>query len=375
MKLFPSLKKAYTEDRQPALEAQRLAEFIAFAPMVFQVSRLMLKFGILDELSKSRDGMTEEEISKTAGISRYAAKILLEASLSIGTVKIDDATDRYRISKAGWFLLTDKATRANVDFNHDVNYEGLFHLEESLLEGRPAGLEHFGKWPTIYEALSELPPQVQKSWFGFDHFYSDNSFDKALDIIFSCKPHEILDVGGNTGKWAKKCVEYDPDVRVTIADLPQQIAMMKANVAGCDGADRIGGYGMNLLDPSAQFPSGKHFDIIWMSQFLDCFSPDQIESILSRAALTMDHDSRLCIMETFWDRQRFETSAMCLTLTSVYFTALANGDSKMYHSSDMEEIVRKSGLEVEVIHDGIGYGHSIMVCRAVKPGPRLKERN
>lgn len=363
MKLFPALKKAYTEDRQPALEAQRLAEFIAFAPMVFQVSRLMLKFGILDKLSKSKDGLTEEEIAAAAGISRYAAKILLEASLSIGTVKINDETDRYRISKAGWFLLTDEATRANVDFNHDVNYEGLFRLEESLKEGRPVGLEHFGNWPTVYEALSELPEQVQKSWFGFDHFYSDHSFGQALEIIFAGKPKHILDVGGNTGKWARQCVTYDPEVQVTIADLPQQIEMMKSNLKDCEGADRVEGYGMNLLDETSLFPSDQHFDIIWMSQFLDCFSPEQIQSILSRASDIMDSGSRLCIMETFWNRQKFETSAMCLTLTSVYFTAIANGNSKMYHSSDMEDIVRASGLEVETMHDGIGYGHSIMVCR------------
>ncbi len=363
MKLFPALRKAYTQDRQSALEAQRLAEYIAFAPMVFQVSRLMVKFGVLEALSRSREGLTEEEISRETGISAYAAKILLEASLSIGTVKIDDSTDRYRISKAGWFLLTDEATRANLEFNHDVNYEGLFHLEESLREGRPAGLKHFGEWPTIYEGLSRLPEQVQKSWFGFDHFYSDHSFDEALDIIFSYRPARILDIGGNTGKWAGRCVGFDENVRVTVADLPQQIEMMKKNVAGWKGADRIDGYGVNLLDSEAKLPSDARFDIVWMSQFLDCFSPEQIESILRRASEIMDGESRICIMETFWDRQRFETSALCLTLTSVYFTALANGNSKMYRSEDMEKIVNRAGLEVESLHDGIGYGHSIMVCR------------
>ena len=35
----------------------------------------------------------------------------------------------------------------------------------------------------------------------------------------------------------------------------------------------------------------------------------------------------------------------------------------MYRSEDMEKIVNKAGLEVESLHDGIGYGHSIMVCR------------
>lgn len=367
MNLFPSLEKVYTKDQLSAKDAQRYAELIAFAPMVFQVSRLMLKFGIFESLLESKDGLTAQEVAAKADISEYAAKILLEASLSSKTVIVDTKTDKYNITKAGYFLLRDPATRANFDFNHDVNYIGLFKLEESLKEGRPAGLEHFGPWSTLYEGLSSLPEHVQKSWFGFDHFYSDESFDRALEIVFAMNPKNILDVGGNTGKWALRCVDYNKDVNVTIMDLPQQIGLMKKNTEGKDGADRIHGVGGNLLDPSTKMPSDPHFDVIWMSQFLDCFSEPEITSILERASEIMDENSRLLIMETFWDRQKYETATLCLTMTSVYFTALANGNSKMYHSDDMLKCVVAAGLEVETIYDGIGQGHSIVVCKkAVK---------
>ena len=68
-------------------------------------------------------------------------------------------------------------------------------------------------------------------------------------------------------------------------------------------------------------------------------------------------------METFWDRQKFETAAMCLTLTSLYFSALANGCSRMYQATDMERLVRQSGLEIEEIRDNMGLGHSIMTIK------------
>ena len=54
MKLFPSLQKRYTKERFTAVQAQRLAQEIAFGPIVFQVSRLMLKFGIFRLLSDNR---------------------------------------------------------------------------------------------------------------------------------------------------------------------------------------------------------------------------------------------------------------------------------------------------------------------------------
>lgn len=365
MNLFPSLEKKYTEDNLSAREAQRLAEFIAWGPVVFQASRLMVKFGILDALRDNDGGLTEDEVVEKIGLSKYAVKCLLEASLCIGTVIVDTKTDKYTISKTGWFLLNDQATKVNMDFNHDVNYEGWFNLEESLKEGKPAGLKHFGDWPTIYEGLSSLPEHVQKSWFGFDHFYSDSSFPEALEIVF--KKHttrSLYDVGGNTGKWALQCVGYDKDVEVTILDLPQQIGMMKANVAGKEGADRIYGHGINLLDDTKLFPQREGgLDAIWMSQFLDCFSEEQIVSILTRAKAAMTSDTRLYIMETLWDRQRFEPAAFCLTMTSLYFTALANGNSKMYHSEDMIRLIDTAGLHVEDIYDGLGQGHSIIVCR------------
>jgi hypothetical protein len=146
-------------------------------------------------------------------------------------------------------------------------------------------------------------------------------------------------------------------------DLPQQLEMMKEQTKNLMGADRIFGYPINLLDKSALFP--KNFDVIWMSQFLDCFSEEEVTNILTRASVSMHKDSRLYIMETFWDRQRFETASYCLTQISLYFTALANGNSKMYHSEDMAKCVNDAGLKIEKIHDGLGLGHSLMQCKLI----------
>ena len=139
------MHKRYTKEQCTAAEAQRLAQEIAFGPVVFQVSRLMLKFGIFQLLSGKREGYTLQEISGQTGLTRYAAQVLLEASLTIGTILLEE--DRYVLAKAGWFLLNDKMARVNMEFNHDVNYQGLFHLEEALLNGRPEGLKVFGEWP------------------------------------------------------------------------------------------------------------------------------------------------------------------------------------------------------------------------------------
>src|SRR5574344_1965759 len=97
--------KYYSKEQLTAGEAQRKAQEIAFGPIVFQVSRIMIRRGIFQFLSDN-EGHTLEEISQHAALSRYATQILLESSLTAGTILISE--DKYRLSKTGWFLLNDK---------------------------------------------------------------------------------------------------------------------------------------------------------------------------------------------------------------------------------------------------------------------------
>ena len=250
--------------------------------------------------------------------------------------------------------------RSDIDFNHDVNYKGFFHLDEAVRTGKPAGLKELGPWPTLYEGLSSLEPQVQKSWFGFDHFYSDNSFEQALPHIFAFPTATILDIGGNTGRFALKTVGENAHVNVTVMDLPQQLAMLKDNIDGKPGAERIHTVAGDLLNPETVIPGG--FDVVWMSQFLDCFSEQQVVSILSRVASGLKPGARVYIMETLWDRQKFDTASFDLAQTSVYFTAMANGNSKMFYSNDLFKMIETAGLRVDEIVDNLGYGHSLIRC-------------
>ena len=70
------------------------------------------------------------------------------------------------------------------------------------------GLKEFGEWQTIYEGLSQLPEQVQKSWFAFDHYFSDDAFPLVLKQVYKKGIKKLLDIGGNTGKWAIASISF-----------------------------------------------------------------------------------------------------------------------------------------------------------------------
>ncbi|HEY0768971.1 MAG TPA: class I SAM-dependent methyltransferase, partial [Sphingobacteriaceae bacterium] len=342
-----------------ALEAKEKAQWIAFAPVVFQTSRVLRDSGNLKAVESNVNGLTLAEIVSKVKLPQYGVRVLVEAALGIGLLTF--RSDKYFVTKTASFLLHDTLTKVNMDFIHDVCYNGMFYLDESVKNEKPEGLKVFGNWPTIYEALSKLPAQVQKSWFAFDHFYSDYAFPDVLPYVFDNKPKTLLDIGGNTGKWAIQCAEYDPAVQVTIMDLPGQVDMAKKQIAQKGLSGRISFFETNILDESLPFP--QNFDAIWMSQFLDCFSDEQIKSILRRCHKALSGNGRVYILEPFWNRQRFKASAFALQQTSLYFTAMANGNSQMYHSENFIGYVREAGFVVEEQKDLIGVSHTLLVCK------------
>ena len=205
--------------------------------------------------------------------------------------------------------------------------------------------------------------RARDSWLAFNHYYSDAAFPAALKLVFADKPSRLLDVGGNTGKWAVECAKFDADVKITIADLPQQLELARENIRKNNLEARVDLFATDLLDESKPLP--ENHDAIWMSQFLDCFSEKEIVSILKRAAQAMSADSTLYILELFWDRQPNEAAAFCLQQTSLYFTCIANGNSQMYHSSDLLRCLAGSGLKVIEDRDQVGLYHTLLKCRKV----------
>ena len=133
-------------------------------------------------------------------------------------------------------MLRDPMTQVNMDMVHDVCYRGLFHLDEAVAHGQPAGLKTLGNWKTFYEGLSLLPEQARKSWLAFDHYYSDQAFPAALPWCLPIVPGDCSMWVATRAVGRSNARKHDPDVHITIADLPQQLEFARAT----DRATRVG---------------------------------------------------------------------------------------------------------------------------------------
>ncbi|CCJ86617.1 SAM-dependent methyltransferase [Cronobacter dublinensis 582] len=113
----------------------------------------------------------------------------------------------------------------------------------------------------------------------------------------------------------------------------------------------------------AQSPLPDEADIWWMSQFLDCFSPEQIVAMLTRVAGVMKPGAHLCVMELFWDAQKFEAASFSLNASSLYFTCMANGNSRFYSVVKFTAWLEAAGFNVKQQIDHLGTGHTLLICQ------------
>ncbi|MDR0440643.1 MAG: SAM-dependent methyltransferase [Candidatus Accumulibacter sp.] len=353
----------YDRDDIEVADAITEAQRIAFAPMLFQAAVCLRDFGVLAYLKRSgAQGAAREDIAENTGLSAYAAGVLLDAGLAARLLFEKDG--RFFLGRVGLCLLRNTMTRVNMDYVRDVCYAGMAKLGQALREEKPAGLGIFGDWPTIYPALSSLPEPARTSWFAFDHHYSDDAFGPALPHVFRHRPAHIYDVGGNTGRWALRCAAHDRDVRVTVLDLPEQLALLKREIAreSPDIAARIGAHPVDILRDG---PLPGEADAWWMSQFLDCFSLEEVVAILTKVRRAMKPAARLFILEPLCDRQRFEAGALTLNAASLYFTCMANGNSRFFRFPMLEQCLAQSGFVMEEVIDGLGVGrHTLIIAAA-----------
>ena len=358
----------FKNDNIRAVDAKFEANKIAFAPLAFQAIKTMINLGILQAIEAADDeGISRKDLSEKTNVSEYGVGVLCEMALGMNVIKLtedsvsDPKTEKYKLGKVGWMLLEDDLCKVNFWFTNDICYEGAWDLEKSIVNGKPEGLKVFGdQWTTVYEALSTLPEKAKKSWFDFDHFYSDIAFPEALPIVFSKNPKTILDIGGNTGKWSITCCKYNPDVKMTICDLPGQTAVAEKNAAEAGFADRVSFSVGNVLHESTKLP--KDPDAVWMSQFLDCFSLHQVTKILKKVHEAANEKTNVWVLEPLWDQQKFEASSYALQGTSLYFTCIANGNSKMYRYQELVDAIEEAGFKLDCAHHNLGSNAYSLLC-------------
>lgn len=356
MVMEKSAKIKYRRNHKKKLskvEALSNAQKLAFAPFTFQAVGSMIDFGILEFLDKNPADI--EGIIANCKISKYTALTLLQ--VGVYSEVLEKTEQIYSLTPLGECFLHDEMTVKNFNFMRDVCYLGASELTESFEKETPRGLQkYFVDSKTIYPYVPTLPQKAKKSWYDFDYFYSDNCYEDVLKIIFKDEINEIFNIGGNIGKFEKTCQKHYPDCKLNIIDLPVNKEMAEKNV----NSDNFKFFSCDLLSDEALPPlSG----VVFMSQFLDCFSEVQILNIFEKIKKSAKIGTKVYILEPIIDNQEFSGAALSISHISLYFTCMANGYSKMFTENEITSLVEKSGINIDKIHTNVGmHCYTLLEC-------------
>lgn len=148
----------------------------------------------------------------------------------------------------------------------------------------------------------------------------------------------LLDLGGGPGTYAMAFLAKNPGLRATVCDRPAALEVAKEIASRNKAGHRLSYLALDLLTDDIPGP----FDVIWYSNVLHIYSPEQNLSVFRRARAALAAGGRLIIQDAFLhDRQGlFPEEASLFAVSMLLFTETGN----TYSVADTRAWLKEAGF-------------------------------
>jgi SAM-dependent methyltransferase len=132
----------------------------------------------------------------------------------------------------------------------------------------------------------------------------------------------LLDLGGGPGTYAMAFLAKNPGLRATVGDRPAALEVAKEIAATHKAGARLSYLPLDLLKDD--IPG--RFDVIWYSNVLHIYSPEENLNVFRRARATLAEGGRLIVQDAFLhDREGlFPEEASLFAVSMLLFTETGN---------------------------------------------------
>jgi len=162
---------------------------------------------------------------------------------------------------------------------------------------------------------------------------------------------KLLDLGGGPGTYAMAFLAKNPGLCATVCDRPAALDVAKEIAATHKAGSRLSYLPLDLLTENIPGP----FDVIWYSNVLHIYSPEQNQAVFRRAKAALVPGGRLIIQDALLhDREGlFPEEASLFALSMLLFTETGNTYSVVETTSWLKQagfgavrlLKMKKGLE------------------------------
>ena len=149
----------------------------------------------------------------------------------------------------------------------------------------------------------------------------------------------LLDLGGGPGTYAMAFLAKNPRLRATVCDRPAALDVAKEIASTHKTGPRLSYLSLDLLTEA--IPGA--YDVIWYSNVLHIYSPQDNQSVFRRALASLNPGGRLLIQDAFLhDREGlFPEEASLFAVSMLLFTERGN----TYSSTETRGWLKDAGFE------------------------------
>lgn len=224
-------------------------------------------------------------VAALCGLDQRGTRLLLESLVSLGLLTCDES-DRYRCAMPG-FAVPDRLLRL---------FDG---LPETVRTGRPI-------------VAGDTPA-------GAGNLYAEGA--QFLDLIGRTAADQcaarlarpglrILELGAGTALWSRAIAGREPDVCVTVVDLPPVMEKTQQAVAADGLQGRYAFIAGDLF--SADWPADGRFDLVLVPNLCHLFGQEQNEWLLARAVQALRPGGRVAVIDILSEERGVASASVAL---------------------------------------------------------------
>ncbi|WP_235936062.1 methyltransferase [Devosia aurantiaca] len=236
-----------------------------------------------------------EELASFQEMDRRGFKLVLDLLISANVLERDgdliDLSARFRSVLAYRDLLEAKMWFAAL-VAPDVH-----QLFDMLLTDVPAFMRQAGVFELFRYDLcldvTEANIEATSRWVSYTTILTAHEAPACVERLRDLNPTRMLDVGGNSGEFARRTVSFVAGLQATVFDLPVVCELGQRHVAKFAEADRVHFIPGDLRNDV--LPRG--FDLISFKSMLHDWPDDYALSFLQKAFVALDPGGSLLIFE------------------------------------------------------------------------------
>ena len=307
----------------------------------------------IDTFDEFRDVITTYRLPR---VLIAAIELNLFTAIGNDAWPIPDLACEMKVSERGLAILCRNLAMAGLLKKRGETYRNSRLAATALNEHHPAYrgeylrllTRHWADWGRLPESVKTgLPldhdepdePDYRRRFTWAMHHRTLETAPKIAAQIDLRGARTLLDLGGGPGTYAMAFLAKNPALHATVCDRPAALEVAKEIASTHKAATRISYLPLDVI--TEDIPGT--YDVIWYSNVLHIYSPQENQAVFRRAATALNPGGRFLIQDAFLHDQDglFPEEASLFAVSMLLFTKSGN----TYKAADAKSWLTDAGFE------------------------------